>query len=455
MNSSNNPAITERDTKFKCIVSPADGRDSDLTGRLEEKLKTITQESSIYSFVDDTENELNWWIVDLTAAQLETIKSSPDVKYAARRANRVRSKANTFINPDPYTNSTFLPRSLRRDNKQKAYKRQTMAPTELVTISIPPGQDFCRYSDYVYPTEAGEKIRIYVIEDGINEAQTKEFPKNRVAQTLKTLRATHSPDANGPDDHSTCVASKAMGTNFGTAKSGILVPVQTGDDSWASVSEGLLEVRKDIQQKLRKRDTEAEKAVLVFSLMVDEIHDPNKEQEPSIDKAHTYLGQIMNLGVPTVTVAGNAANDERPKIDAVPSVWGSDDFPLIVAGNAEYDGSRREASQEGDQLTVYACGTDVSCQGVEDEIIGSGTSYAAPMTAGVLATLMSQKSGKFYDATKHLSGLDFVQAARKFLKEEASWERKKGINMLWNLVPLSENEPEEEDDLDSWLGDDD
>lgn len=54
--------------------------------------------------------------------------------------------------------------------------------------------------------------------------------------------------------------------------------------------------------------------------------------------------------------------------------------------------------------------------------------------AGVLAVFMSRNSGPFYEAVRGAVGIEFVYKVRKFLVEDANWERQAGVRMLWNLV---------------------
>lgn len=44
------------------------------------------------------------------------------------------------------------------------------------------------------------------------------------------------------------------------------------------------------------------------------------------------------------------------------------------------------------------------------------------------------KSGKFFDATHHLTGLEFVKAVRDFFANKAYKEHQKGVKSLWNFV---------------------
>lgn len=72
------------------------------------------------------------------------------------------------------------------------------------------------------------------------------------------------------------------------------------------------------------------------------------------------LRQILGLGVPVVCAAGNYAEQQgRQDIDTLPMLFQYDATPLINVGAANYDGSRRAASQGGSQLTLYAPGQDV------------------------------------------------------------------------------------------------
>jgi hypothetical protein len=90
------------------------------------------------------------------------------------------------------------------------------------------------------------------------------------------------------------------------------------------------------------------------------------------------IKRLMEIGVPFVCAAGNHGDEpNRQNIDTVPGVLQDSETPIIVVGSAEYDGTRSDFSQGGDQLTIYAPGREVVVQSMTDfqSSIKSGTSY--------------------------------------------------------------------------------
>jgi len=82
------------------------------------------------------------------------------------------------------------------------------------------------------------------------------------------------------------------------------------------------------------------------------------------EKYANELRDVMDMGIPIVCAAGNSGQRD---IDNVPQLFADERTPLIVVGAAEFDGSRAEFSQGGNQLTVYAPGGKSPLQSTKDE----------------------------------------------------------------------------------------
>ncbi len=63
-------------TKRQYIIIPNNGTDSDTNSRTENFLKSITQQTSIYSSKDSS-NNLIWWLASITDSEVDTIRKSP------------------------------------------------------------------------------------------------------------------------------------------------------------------------------------------------------------------------------------------------------------------------------------------------------------------------------------------------------------------------------------------
>jgi subtilisin family serine protease len=151
-----------------------------------------------------------------------------------------------------------------------------------------------------------------------------------------------------------------------------VIPVKfTNDEAdWLSALESIAD---DLQAHPgRERHSVVLTAAGLGGLTRDDVRNDQDTQK--------YLGRpisaILALGVPFVCAAGNSGEDGKP-INSVPALLQETDTPIIVVRSNDYDGSRSSFSQLGPQLTIYAPGREVECQGRGsfETVIKSGTSY--------------------------------------------------------------------------------
>ncbi|KAF2123078.1 peptidase S8/S53 domain-containing protein [Lophiotrema nucula] len=243
------------------------------------------------------------------------------------------------------------------------------------------------------------------------------------------------------------VASKAVG-HWGTAKDATLVPVQITPLN-SDVVDAFNVVFHDILRRKYMTDIPPE-AVVVMSTGIDNRHPSGERKGFTRDEAERlFLGQgltssmqrVLDQGVPIVLASGNYGDQpNRDVIDLMPQVLENDDFPIINVGATTLEGkpwlyTQGKGSQDGTQLTVYAVGENVDVHNHVDGdgIKASGTSYAAPAVAGIIAIHMNYEpwgSGK--------TGIDKVKEIKKWLRtDESSWERVKPddpnmeVKMIW------------------------
>jgi hypothetical protein len=162
---------------------------------------------------------------------------------------------------------------------------------------------------------------------------------------------------------------------------------------------------------------------------------------------------LFSYGVPLVLSSGNEGEQEgRQVIDHMPQVSEAEDFPLINVGAATLDGkaaplSQGQGTQDGTQLSIYGVGVDVQ---VHNHVDGptrqiSGTSFAAPAVAGIIAVHMNYQP---WDQSK--KGIDRVKEIKRWITtSESSWERAtdpdKQVNMVSSVTatrPSSTRKPQ-------------
>ncbi|KAI4663653.1 uncharacterized protein J4E78_004069 [Alternaria triticimaculans] len=322
------------------------------------------------------------------------------------------------------------------------WQKQEGAARDLVQAS-------CYDKDYVYEKRAGEGVHVYVLDDGVQVDVKKEtgekvfpgFDNEQDNSGIVETRAFTSQNAahnirydHSPKGHGTKVASKIVG-QWGTAKGATLVPVQVkpgGDD----IHNGFERIVADVIR--RRRKIPGFQAVVVMSSGTERAVGDNGYKGYTREEAENdyrakqqirWIKQLFSYGVPVVLASGNEAETEgRKVIDHFPQVLETDDFPIINVGAATLAGKAAPFSQglgtqqdpeKRTQLTIYGVGVDVD---VHDQYDGaatqdSGTSFAAPAVAGIIATHMNYES---WDQSKQ--GPD----------RERAKDPDKQVNMIWN-----------------------
>ncbi|KAH6866620.1 peptidase S8/S53 domain-containing protein [Alternaria rosae] len=325
------------------------------------------------------------------------------------------------------------------------------------------GKQFGRF-DYIHEKRAGKGAHVYVLDHGVQVDVKKEigdkvfpgFDNEQDNSGIVETRAFTNQNAahnirydHSPKGHGTKVASKIVG-QWGTAKGATLVPVQVkpgGDD----IDSGFERIVADVIR--RRRKIPGFKAIVVMSRGTERAVGDNghkgytraeAENDYRAKQQIRWIKDLFNYGVPVVLASGNnAETGSRKIIDHFPQVLETDDFPILNVGAATLAGKAAPFSQglgtqqdpeKRTQLTIYGVGVDVD---VHDQYDGaatqdSGTSFAAPAVAGIIATHMNYES---WDQSKQ--GLDRVKEIKRWITTpESSWERAKDpdkqVNMIWN-----------------------
>ncbi|KXH35602.1 hypothetical protein CSAL01_02825 [Colletotrichum salicis] len=258
---------------------------------------------------------------------------------------------------------------------------QSDAVDELKAISQPSGASIADLPGFGYASEAGKGVTIYVIDTGAN-AENSEW-----TGMTGTKGFMYAPGATKDEtdflNHGSCVASKAAGPAYGTAKGADLIAVKLpGTLSLSAIFTALIEISNDVFQKKLEG-----KAVINMSLgsrIPDKLSSTTTAYK-------LLLVALMAEDIVIVTASGNDAQYGVDDVTEYPALFGPT-TDIIVVGATENDGYRAFFSQgTGDQLTVSAPGF-VDC--ASGRSAGSqelyGTSFAAPAVAGVIAVWLSQ-----------------------------------------------------------------
>ncbi|KAG8526365.1 uncharacterized protein KY384_000358 [Bacidia gigantensis] len=327
-------------------------------------------------------------------------------------------------------------------HKRDPPESQKPAPDHLKIISQANGQKFSDLDGYYYDKSAGDGIKIYIIDTGLNKHDT-EFPNQ-----ISWLHAGPFPDNvendsdTSPDEgHGTCMASSALGVKDGVAKKAVLTMVRADThtstdkipDGTAISPERWIDSLAITYDDIVKNNLKG-KAVVSMSWGVDQKKEDNAYSECIRDAFKFLLNELLKLDVPQIIAAGQNKGLPGPGVDpdlitTYPALLGVGDTPdipgLTVVASVDKDGDYEAGSRRDDKKTIAAMGDGAECakSSGSGEYITSGTSPATAQVAGLLAYFM--KLGK--------SGAD----ARTQLFDKA-YKRSSGNDpaskVAWNLI---------------------
>jgi subtilisin family serine protease len=221
---------------------------------------------------------------------------------------------------------------------------------------------------FTFPDHGGAGVLVYVMDTGV-QANLPGF-EGRVAigfDAVAGFRVPHTAnrDCNG---HGTAVAGIIASASYGVARKATIVPVRVtdcrGGVSPAAIIKGIDWIRKN-----HPRNTPG---VVNMSIAVDK----NK----SVDDA---IGRLYDIGLITVAAAGNQ------NMDACRLSPAGSPRALTVA-SVNMNDQRTNTSNFGECVSIFAPGGLIATEGhLGTPSTRSGTSFAAPHVAGVIALFLS------------------------------------------------------------------
>jgi hypothetical protein len=211
--------------------------------------------------------------------------------------------------------------------------------------------------------------------------------------------------------HGTAVASLVNGRYVGVADGAVVVSVNTisceaPDDTGVSTSAAILISALDwILADAREPDRDVpglkKLAVVSTSRFHPTVSGPYLITEPNLGIVESAFMAVVNEGIPVVASANNQGADACDMTPSRLSHRGGrqqNGFGVITVGGTEADDRRLDEtgvkSNHGQCVDIWAPGSRLSVASVEAKNyrgadIASGTSYSAPIVAGLLARILA------------------------------------------------------------------
>jgi len=208
------------------------------------------------------------------------------------------------------------------------------------------------------------------------------------APEARETRSDDSTDSKGnPSGHGSCVASKAAGAIYGVSKNSKLVIVKSsllqGDIVYS-----FSKVLDDIIDRNRQRKT-----VVVFAATSN-----GNSEDWSWRRVKSSIEDLIAADAVIIVPSGNRAAFHRRAKDVFtfPAVWEAPDFPLIVAGAVENDGTESVYSQGPRHVTTWAPGKVTCAKPSSGTASDIGTSFSTGMVSVHLRKFDKRKIDEGY-----------------------------------------------------------
>ncbi|KAL5334222.1 hypothetical protein BJX70DRAFT_378887 [Aspergillus crustosus] len=384
------------------------------------------------------------WAVDaeVDIEGFSTGKGDDSDSGSTKRSTRAPSSGGYNVTVEEVQRN-LLRRGVPTDNS--AFVQQSPSPGQLQWLSAISRYTaldgpYYAFDDLIYNNVAqgqADQPIIYIIDNGFDNTHP-EFADRVIAKVAIDLRTgkTLGPQRAPSDQHGTCMTSLAGGKYAGMGKNARIVTV----DIRVNISKGpqllsrvlilLMHVLHHAQD-----NNGLENAVVSMSISIPTtaltwrlvgMDPPNPHSNNIFDIA---LNWYWANGIATVTSSGNTAARRNVPAEvkdlsyALPRALGSATNPLIVVGNAQADGTRNPASNFRDSknlgiLSIYNIG-NVECADLNGNWdIGSGTSVATALTAGLMAYYISQPDLKAQFAADGQA--EFAMNVKQYLIDTAT-----------------------------------
>lgn len=340
------------------------------------------------------EGGAGFFVAMLTGQQTEALEQQEaGVKAVELNPTSTLSKVGNLIPIEEQVPASIgSKRSFIEERSQVSVIRQENADESLSFLSSAPAK--MATSRYSYFSDAGQGIRIYIVNGGLNPA-TKEI-SGRSINFLYSIGVKREPADVNPDydEEAACGVTKVAGKTYGVAKNSDLTIAKTGHEG-ASFADSLGNIIRDIRSTLGTK-----KGRCVIHLTEGfEVHECGLE---FIAYLHMSLNSLVNVyQCVVVTSSGmDRGNTEAAVVTTVPARW-SKMYDIITVGavyaqrliqnqEAPYsNGQRLPWSRWGPEIVVAGPGNGL-CASPQSPIIRvEGDIIASATVAGLVAYFLS------------------------------------------------------------------
>ncbi|KAI3661954.1 hypothetical protein MP638_005995 [Amoeboaphelidium occidentale] len=273
---------------------------------------------------------------------------------------------------------------------------------------------------FEYPENAGTNVTVYIVDTGVDpfhEEFINGFNQNQSCFNTR-VQLLYPPDADvgrGFDDHGhgTMTASLAAGKTFGVAKNATIVSVKALNAQGEADLQEILRAIEWIAARTSIGNEGFGKSVVNLSFGARRSNALNRAVEA-----------LTRQGVVVVAAAGNEGDDA---CDVSPASQGS----VITVGSVNKRNDVSTFSNTGRCVDVFAPGEDINAAWISqssspcDKSISStrnerGTSFAAPLVAGVVATYLFDDNMRDQKIFSRASGSKYVSSVRRYVTEQAT-----------------------------------
>lgn len=357
------------------------------TGQLtDDRVKELRNTNGVLAVEDD-------FPIDLEETSSSSIDQGSVYDGASQRKRSNTRRNRTEFGP---ASSTTKKKNNKKDWGLSYKKRDTTlvvqdpgtTPLDLAFVSAAPEEALGEEgSQHIYHQAAGEDITVYVVDTGA-QTENSEFASGVIKRWSYANDCPPAEIDDYPGGHGICGASKVAGVNFGVAKKAslIIVRVKTNVSSMLS---GYVKVLNDLRQR-KRAGGEHIPGYNIVTTSINAVIGSESEWRTTLTTMTSLISTIMNsYGVVFVCAAGNRGPEDLAK-NVVPASF-SQKLPIITVGSVDpATGLRRPTSPGGPLITIYAPGL-VKCASptTPGGRVKDGTSYAAPMVAGLAAYFLS------------------------------------------------------------------